>query len=142
MSQRLAAQFAQLEEDRQQLRTILSGMVEGVVALDAEQRILFANDGPRPAAGVLSSRGGVGRKLWEVVAQRLLQDVVRRPCETGACRGGAELERPLGQSLTVHARRLPGSAAPRRRPGAARHHATCAAWNGCGRTSSPTSRTS
>src|SRR6266851_2956612 len=31
MSQRLAAQFAQLEEDRQQLRMILSGMVEGVV---------------------------------------------------------------------------------------------------------------
>ena len=30
MSERLAAQFAQLEEDRQQLRTILSAMVEGV----------------------------------------------------------------------------------------------------------------
>src|SRR5262249_24360935 len=44
MSERLATQFAQLEEDRQQLRAILSGMVEGVVALDADQRILFAND--------------------------------------------------------------------------------------------------
>src|ERR1700752_2988287 len=32
MSQRLAAQFAQLEADRQQLRAILSGMIEGVVA--------------------------------------------------------------------------------------------------------------
>src|SRR5262245_31647023 len=40
---RLARRLAQLEEDRQQLRTILSSMVEGVVALDAEQRILFAN---------------------------------------------------------------------------------------------------
>ena len=44
MSTRLAEQFTQLEEDRQQLRTVLSGMVEGVLALDAEQRILFAND--------------------------------------------------------------------------------------------------
>ena len=44
MSERLAVQFDQLEEDRHQLRTILSGMVEGVVALDAEQRILFANE--------------------------------------------------------------------------------------------------
>src|SRR5262249_54146867 len=34
MSQRLAEQFSQLEEDRQQLRTILSGMEEGVIALD------------------------------------------------------------------------------------------------------------
>ncbi|MGH2368642.1 MAG: HAMP domain-containing protein, partial [Chloroflexota bacterium] len=36
MSARLAAQFAQLEEDHEQLRAILGGMVEGVVALDAE----------------------------------------------------------------------------------------------------------
>src|SRR5262249_55411302 len=39
LSERLAVRIGQLEEDRQQLRTILSGMVEGVVALDAEQRI-------------------------------------------------------------------------------------------------------
>src|SRR5207248_1186093 len=34
MSEQLALQFAQVEEDRQQLRTVLSGMVEGVIALD------------------------------------------------------------------------------------------------------------
>ena len=87
MSDRLATQFAQLEEDRQQLRTILSGMVEGVVALDAEQRILFANEraaqllefpAPRPR-----SAGSCGR--WS--ASRPLQDVVQRalsesePCQ-------------------------------------------------------------
>src|SRR5262249_38210917 len=44
MSDRLAAQFAQLDDDRQQLRMILSGMEEGVVALDAGQNILFANE--------------------------------------------------------------------------------------------------
>ncbi|MFO0846579.1 MAG: HAMP domain-containing protein, partial [Gemmataceae bacterium] len=43
-SEALTARLAQLEEDRQQLRTVLSGMVEGVVALDADQRLLFAND--------------------------------------------------------------------------------------------------
>src|SRR5205823_3069314 len=40
MSERLAAQFAQLDQERQQLRAILSGMIEGVVALDGRQRIL------------------------------------------------------------------------------------------------------
>src|SRR4051794_343654 len=77
MSERLAAQLAQLEDDRQQLRTILSGMVEGVVALDADQRILFAND---RAAHLLDFRGAnaVGRKLWEVVRHRPLQEVVRK----------------------------------------------------------------
>ena len=66
MSGRLAAQFAQLENDREQLRTILSGMVEGVIALDAGQRILFANE---RAAELLrfQMESAVGRKLWEVV---------------------------------------------------------------------------
>ena len=44
MSDVLSERISKLEEDCQQLRTILSGMVEGVAALDAEQRILFANE--------------------------------------------------------------------------------------------------
>ena len=44
MTERLEDKVSKLEEDRQQLRTILSGMVEGVVALDANQRVLFVND--------------------------------------------------------------------------------------------------
>src|SRR5690606_37234461 len=44
MSARLAATFAQLGHDREQLRAILSGMVEGVVAVDQDQRVVFAND--------------------------------------------------------------------------------------------------
>jgi two-component system phosphate regulon sensor histidine kinase PhoR len=108
MSQRLADQFAQLEADRQQLRTILSGMVEGVVALDAEQRILFANE---RAAQLLEfqAQTAVGRKLWEVVRQRALQEVVRR-----ALAGPEPYREELNwngqanRSLTVHAARLPG----------------------------------
>src|SRR6202011_1768878 len=75
MTERLATQFAQLEEGGQQLRTILSGMVEGVVALDAGQRVLFANE---RAAQLLDFQApsAVGRKLWEVIRLRALQDVV------------------------------------------------------------------
>jgi two-component system phosphate regulon sensor histidine kinase PhoR len=109
MSTRLAGQFAQLEEDRQQLRAILSGMVEGVVALDAEQRVLFANE---RAAQLLDlhPQAVVGRKLWQVVRQRSLQDVVQRalagpePCEEEVTWNG-----PATRHLTVHAARLPGS---------------------------------
>jgi two-component system phosphate regulon sensor histidine kinase PhoR len=77
MSEHLAGQVAQLEEDRQQLRTILSGMVEGVVALDAQERILFANG---RAAELLEfdAQASVGRKFWEVVRQRPLQEVLRK----------------------------------------------------------------
>src|SRR6188472_496139 len=44
MRTRLAATFDQLEHDREQLRAILSGMVEGVIAIDDQRRVLFAND--------------------------------------------------------------------------------------------------
>ncbi len=109
MTDHLATQFAQLEEDRQQLRAILSGMVEGVVALDGEQRILFANE---RAAHLLDfhSDTAVGRKLWEVFRQRSLQDVVARaltatqPCEEELTWNGT-----AAKSLTVHAARLSGS---------------------------------
>jgi two-component system phosphate regulon sensor histidine kinase PhoR len=109
MSVHLASQFAQLEEDRQQLRMILSGMEEGVVALDAEQNILFANEraaqllgfGPPPATG---------RKLWEVVRRRSLQDIVARALsEPEPCKEEVNWNSPMVESLTMHAARLPGS---------------------------------
>jgi two-component system phosphate regulon sensor histidine kinase PhoR len=108
MSERLDTRIARLEEDRQQLRTILSGMVEGVVALDAGQRILYANERAIQLLG-LPAQVPVGRRLWEVVRQRSLLDVVQRALET------SEPQREeLGwsgsstRSLTVHAARLPG----------------------------------
>jgi two-component system phosphate regulon sensor histidine kinase PhoR len=109
MSDRLSTRIAQLEEDRQQLRTILSGMVEGVVALDAEQRILFAND---RAAHLLEfpTHSPVGRRLWEIVRQRPLLDVVQRALERPEPhREEVAWNGVAVRSLTVHAARLPGS---------------------------------
>jgi two-component system phosphate regulon sensor histidine kinase PhoR len=108
MSERLAEQLAQLEADREQLRMILGGMVEGVVALDAEQRILFANE---RATQLLDLHPGnaAGHKLWEVVRRRPLQELVERAL------AGPEPQRqelswngPAARNLTVHAARLPG----------------------------------
>ncbi len=110
MSERLAAQLAQLEEDRQQLRTILGGMVEGVIALDAEQRILFSND--RAAQLLEFPPDTAGRKLWEVVRHRSLQDVVHRALSgSGPYRQELTWNGPSSRSLTAYAARLPGPAA-------------------------------
>jgi len=77
MSEELATQFAQLEQDRQQLRAILDGMVEGVVAMDREQCLLFVND---RAADLLGFRPeeAIGRKFWEVVRHRNVQQILQR----------------------------------------------------------------
>jgi two-component system phosphate regulon sensor histidine kinase PhoR len=107
MSEQLDARIARLEEDRQQLRTILSGMVEGVVALDAGQRILYANERATQLLG-LPWQAPVGRRLWEVVRQKPLLDVVQRALENSEPQ-----HEELGwsssnmRSLTVHAARLP-----------------------------------
>jgi two-component system phosphate regulon sensor histidine kinase PhoR len=108
LGDRLATRIAQLEEDRQQLRTILSGMVEGVVALDAEGRILFANDRAHQLLE-FPTANPVGRRLWEVVRLRSLLDVVQRAL-SGPQPHREELTwaGPALRSLTVHAARLPG----------------------------------
>jgi two-component system phosphate regulon sensor histidine kinase PhoR len=108
MSEHLGQRIAALEEDRQKMRAILSGMVEGVVALDGAQRILFANDRARTLLD-LANTPLVGRSLYEVVRNRQLLDAVRHALsspephkEELAWIGATQ------RSLTVHAARIPG----------------------------------
>ncbi len=108
MSQRLADQFAQLDQDRHQLRAVLGSMVEGVIAIDGEQTILFAND----RAGQLldfSVPQAVGRKLWEVIRVRPVHNLVKQLLVRGSAEtvtlDGAGL---APRSVTVHAAPLPG----------------------------------
>jgi two-component system phosphate regulon sensor histidine kinase PhoR len=109
MSEHLEEQFTQLAEDRQQLRMILSGMVEGVVALDGEQRVVFANERAAQLLG-FSPKAVVGRRLWEVVRRSGLQEVVQR-----ALAGPEPSRQELSwtgtaiQNVTVHAARLEGT---------------------------------
>ena len=117
MSERLADTFALLEHDREQLRTILSGMIEGVIAFDQNERVLFAND----RAGVLLEFDPatiVGRKLWEVTRQRGVQEIV----ETGLASNGPyrrelDWKGPGAKSLAVYVSRLP-TIGPQPSPGA------------------------
>ncbi len=108
MSERLAAQFAQLDQDRQQLRTVLSSMVEGVVAIDTEQRILFANE---RAGQLLDFQPGstVGRHLWELVRHRPLQELVH----AGLANAETQVDNlswtgPHARRLAIHVTPLPG----------------------------------
>ncbi|MGH9677009.1 MAG: ATP-binding protein, partial [Candidatus Acidiferrum sp.] len=108
MSTRLNGRIAELEDDRHQLRAILSGMVEGVVALDSEQRILFVN--ARAVSLIeLPDPLPVGRRFWEVVRQRPLLDVVRKALDQAEpSRAEITWAGNPGRLLTVHAARLAG----------------------------------
>jgi two-component system phosphate regulon sensor histidine kinase PhoR len=109
MSERLDAQFRQVEEDRQQLRTILSGMVEGVVALDGDQRILFANERAFQLLDFPNNHAVVGRKLWEVLRQRSFQEILQRAQESSEpYRAEIDWNGSTVKSLAVHVARLAG----------------------------------
>lgn len=111
MSHRLAGSFAQLEQDREQLRTILSGMVEGVIAFDNGLRVLFAND---RAARLLEfpPDQAVGRKLWEVTRERAVCDIVERALADGGPHREELDWQGAVRSLAVYVSRLPGPNSP------------------------------
>jgi two-component system phosphate regulon sensor histidine kinase PhoR len=108
MSQRLAKAFAEVGHEKEQLLTILSGMVEGVVAFDSQQRVLFAND---RAAQLLefAPDQAVGRKLWEVTRQRAVHEVAEKALRgQGPQREELDWKGPTVKSLAVYVSRLPG----------------------------------
>ncbi len=102
MSKRLEAQFQQLEADRHQLRTLLGGMVEGVVALGPTQRVLFANE----AAGRMldfEPQSAVGRPIWEVTRLPKIQDVLTKALrETVARREEFDWKGPTARQLAIY----------------------------------------
>ena len=112
MSGRLASTFALLEHDREQLITILSGMVEGVIAIDAEQMVLFANE---RAGRLLEFDAGtaVDMKLWDVARRRGFREIVEKGLAAdGPYREGFDWKGHGEKSLAVYVSRLPGRDLP------------------------------
>jgi two-component system phosphate regulon sensor histidine kinase PhoR len=71
---RLEAQMADLEREHDQLRAVLSGMAEAVIAVDARGRLLFANPSATRLFGLPAK--GVGRTLPELIRHVPLQQMV------------------------------------------------------------------
>jgi two-component system, OmpR family, phosphate regulon sensor histidine kinase PhoR len=112
MSARLADQIDRLEAERQQLRAILGGMAEGVVAVGAGQRLLFANE----AAGRMlefDPAGAIGRPLYEVSRQPAVQGLIERARKTGQPqREQLEFKKPVPRHLTIYVAPLAADESP------------------------------
>src|SRR5205085_10121858 len=77
MSEACAEQIAQMDQDREQLRAIFRSMVEGVLVLDAEQTILFANEAASQLLGA-ALPAPQGLKIWQVFRHRQLNEAVEK----------------------------------------------------------------
>jgi len=108
MTDRLSSSFQEIAYDRELLRAILSGLAEGVVAFDAQQRVLFANE----RAGALlhfDPKQAVGRSLWESTRLKELRALVDKATgESEAQRAELEWPGPVEQSFSVYVSKLGG----------------------------------
>lgn len=88
----ITRRIATISHDQAQLRAMIAGMVEGVIAVDNEDRVLQCN---RAACALLNIDGtrAPGRKLWELAR---LADLVQLVTEA---RARAE---PVQRELVVH----------------------------------------
>jgi two-component system phosphate regulon sensor histidine kinase PhoR len=112
MSGRLATMFDLLEHDKEQLRAILSGMVEGVIAVDERGRVLFANDRAGRLLG-FEPTAVVKRPLFEVAREPGFREIVEKGLAgSDAHREELELKGPPARTLAVYVSRFPGHGMP------------------------------
>ncbi len=111
---RLEAKISQLEQDRQQLSAVLSGMSEGVIAIDTRRRLLFANASADNLFGLGAE--SVGRLVPEVIRSPQVQEAVeatlagREPHRGEIMVAGRDAGlRVVPRVLSVHGTPLSGS---------------------------------
>ncbi len=112
MSFALSKQVSDLRASDQRQATVLGGMVEGVVAVDRRQRVLFAN----AAAGRLfgfSPTQVQGRPLLELIRHHDLHGILQRVINRGTP-GQLDMkwEGPSERQLAVQITPLPGQPSP------------------------------
>ena len=97
--------------DNEQLATVLEAMVEGVIAVDQDERILLAN---MAAIRLLDLKAydAVGRRVWEAIRLPQIQDLIRKTL-TESEQQRLEFAVPWTYStVAVVASRLPGKPCP------------------------------
>lgn len=104
----LKSRVTDLESSRNQMRTVLDSMVEGVIALDSDQRVLLVNEAGRRLFPI-QELSAVGRPVWELVrSPQLAQWVAQALSQCEPVGGELELKAPVPRILSVRVAGLPG----------------------------------
>jgi two-component system phosphate regulon sensor histidine kinase PhoR len=113
MSEDLSRSVAQIRDDHELLATMLTVMVEGVVALDGKERVLFANDAARSMFG-LENQNVAGRPLWEMVRSSAVQEGLQEAGGNSQTWHRSEFLLPGRERriVAMNATRLPGEPSP------------------------------
>jgi len=107
----LKSRIADLESSRNQLRIVLNSMVEGVIAIDSDQRVLLVNEAACRLFPIQEATAA-GRPLWELVRSPQLQQWSALALAQSEPVGGElELKAPIPRQLSVRVAGLPGPTA-------------------------------
>lgn len=108
MAKRLQDRLAELEEERTKGAAILDSMVEGVLAVDGERRILFINVSACRLFNA-SPVGAEGRPFLEVIRNKEVLDLLDRTFQKGAVtQQELEIYAPVRRIVQVRAAPLKG----------------------------------
>jgi two-component system phosphate regulon sensor histidine kinase PhoR len=77
MTYQLHEQIDTITNDRNEMAAILSGMVEGVIAIDHEERVVHINDAAGTILGV-AREDCVGKRIWEATRTREVHEALSR----------------------------------------------------------------
>ena len=103
----LTERIARISREDAQLRAMLSGMIEGVVAIDSEDQLVFVNEAARSVLGLSPREDLTGRKLWEVAPIAALEELLGMARKSSSlCRRELELHR-LGAERIIDAQATP-----------------------------------
>ncbi len=67
MTEEIERLFNELTREKEELAAILSSMIEGVIVLDSEGRIVLTNEGFKNICGLPASESVVGKHHWEML---------------------------------------------------------------------------
>lgn len=103
MASELEERIQTIDGDRNQLLAILGGMVEGVVALDAQERVVHMN---RAAGRMLDAdpAESLGRRIWEVSRLPAITEALHQAVSGGASTAETRISAEADdQVLELHA---------------------------------------
>jgi two-component system phosphate regulon sensor histidine kinase PhoR len=116
MREELAGRMTQLNRSHDRQSTVLDGMIEGVIAVDARQRVVLAN----PAAGRLFGfrpPTAEGRPLLEIIRNHALHEAITTTLANRTAQRlqtTSSIQHPAStiQHVDIHIQPLPGEPCP------------------------------
>jgi two-component system, OmpR family, phosphate regulon sensor histidine kinase PhoR len=82
MAESLNELFSTLKAEREEIKSILSSMAEGLIVLDEKEKIALANDNFKAIVG-FAEDNIQGKYYWEVIKNMQFSDLVKEIKETG-----------------------------------------------------------